>query len=225
MSWAPAQRPDVSIRPVATPTLPVEFRGIAFYFLTLKPGERVSFASYYRLPEPRVLRTDMAVTGKGRFRGEKCFEVERHTYDEAGKLTARSLFYLALTEREVRWLLRIRRNPGEDVNAVEPTATFPRHLATGLKWGHRTVGPIVDVVINGNSFRCLEIESVTPLDPHLNRLYIDLAGRQVYNHRYLRTDAPKPFAIPADAETLSHGNMRYASYYEDFPDFALRPRA
>ncbi|MFQ6096777.1 MAG: hypothetical protein ACE5O2_03560 [Armatimonadota bacterium] len=222
MDWVPPQKPDVLIRPVTTAVMPVDFCGIAFYFLTLEQGERASFASYYDLPEPHVLRTQMAVTGAAQFRGQECLEVERHTYDLAGNLTARSLFYVAVGRDEIRWLLRIRRNPQEPVRIEEPTATFPRRLEPGKRWAHRCVRSVVDVVINDRSWRCLEIESLTPLDPHMNLLYIATDGRQVYNRRYLRTDAPKPFPIPVEG-AISHQGMRYVLYYEDFADFALRP--
>jgi hypothetical protein len=221
MSWAPTVKPQVRVRPVGAINVRVEFSGLPYYFVSLAEGERGAFASYHELPQARLTTTDLAVIGLARFRGEECFEVERTTTTPDGTVTSRSTFYVALRENEVAWLLRIRRRPGGPTQIDEATATFPRHLEVGLEFGHRRVRGVVDVLINERPWRCIEVESVGAGDPHLTRLYVAADGRQVYNRRFLRVDAPTPYAIPHDIERLPYQGGEYVPYYEDFARFTL----
>jgi len=221
MSWAPAEKPEVRVRPVGAINVRVEFGGLPYYFVRLAEGEQGAFASYRELPELRASMTELAVVGPARFRGEECLEVQMTTTTLDEQVTSRSTFYVALREQEVAWLLRVRRRQGEPTRIDEATATFPRHLEIGLEFGHRRVRGAVDVLVNEKPWRCIEVESVGGGDPHLTRLYIDAEGRQVYNQRLLRSDAPTPYPIPPDTERLPYQGAEYVPYYEDFARFVL----
>ncbi|MGD8239312.1 MAG: hypothetical protein PVH68_12210 [Armatimonadota bacterium] len=221
MSWAPTQKPEVRVRPVGAISVHVQFGGLPYYFISLGESERGGFASYHHLPRPQVSTTELAVTAPARVRDEDCFEIQRTTTDLDGSVISQSTFYVALREHEVAWLLRIRRRPGALTRVDEATATFPRHLEVGLEFGHRRVRGVVDVLIDEKPWRCIEVESVGSGDPHLTRLYIASDGRQVYNRRLLRADAPTPYAIPHDSERLPYQGAEYVPYYEDFAQFVL----
>ncbi|MFQ5810891.1 MAG: hypothetical protein ACE5JM_14840 [Armatimonadota bacterium] len=221
MSWAPTEKPEVRVRPVGAISVRFEFSGLPYYFINLGEGEQGAFASYHDLPKPQLSTTELAVVAPARVRDEECFEIQRTTRDPDGNTTSESTFYVALREHEVAWLLRIRRRPGGQTRVDDATATFPRHLEVGLAFGHRRVRGVVDVLINDKPWRCIEVESVGSGDPHLTRLYIASDGRQVYNRRFLRADAPTPYAIPHDSERLPYQGAEYVPYYEDFARFVL----
>ncbi len=221
MSWALTEKPQARVRPVGAINVRVEFTGIPYYFINLGDGEQGAFASYHELPEPHMTTTELTVIGRAHCRGEDCFEIQRTTAAPDGRVISQSSFYLALREHQVAWLLRIRRHPGEPTRIDEATATFPRHLEVGLEFGHRRVRGVVDVLINEKPWRCIEVESVGKGDPHLTRLYIGTDGRQLYNRRFIRSDAPMPYRIPQDVEQLPYRGNNYVSYYEDFAKFVL----
>lgn len=214
-------KPQVTVQPLRIVDFVVDFTGIAHYFLNLAEDERLRFFSYYHLPQPHQIITDMAVTALAEYRGESCYEVERKSYRPDGSVHAQGTFYMALRAAEVAWLLRVRRRPGEVVTIEEPTATFPRHLATGMRWEHRRVSGAVELAIGDRRWQCLEVQSHASRDAHFTKLYIDSEGRQVHSHRHIRRDAPAAFPIPQDAPTISHRGFEFVSYYEDFADFAL----
>jgi len=213
-------KPEVSVQPLATVSLVVDFTGIAHYFLSLAEGQRARFFSYFHLPQPHQVVTEMAVTGLAQFRGERCYEVDRKSYRPDGSLHTAGTFYLSVREAEVAWLLRIRRSPGQIISIEEPTATFPRHLRPGMRWEHRRIHGAVELTIGDNRWQCLEVQSHASRDAHLTKLYIGSDGRQIHSHRYIRKDAPAAFAIPQDAPTIAHRGFEFVSYYEDFADFA-----
>jgi hypothetical protein len=221
MTWAPIEKPEVRVRPVGAINVRVTFNGLAYYFIDLAEGAQGAFASYRQLPGPDVSTTELAVVAPARFRDEDCFEIARTSATARGDVTSRGTFYVALREHEVAWLLRIRRREGRPTRVEEATATFPRHLEVGLEFGHRRVRGVVDVLINDRPYRCLEVESVGGGDPHLTRLYIDAEGKQIYNRRFLRADAPTPYSIPHDAERLPYQGAEYVPYYEDFAKFVI----
>jgi hypothetical protein len=221
MEVAIPPKPEVQVRKLMAGDLAVSFVGVPYYFVELVEGAAGRFYSYYSLPHEYALLTQMQVLRTAEVRGELCLEVERVTYAADGSVYRSSTYFLAVRPQEVAWRLRVRRNPNEPVQIEEPTAVFPRQLRAGLKWAHRRVTGLVDLSVNGRSFHCLEVESSASKDPHLTRLYVGVDGRQVYNRRWLRTDAPTSYDIASGAPVLMHRGWQFVPYYEDFAEFAL----
>ncbi len=214
-------KPEVQVKRLMAGDLAVSFASVPYYFVQLVEGAHGTFYSYYELPHEYALVTEMRVVRGAEVRGEACLEVERVSYAADGTTYRSCTYFLALRAEEVAWKLRVRRNPDEPVQIEEPTSTFPRTLRAGAKWAHRRVTGLVELTLDGRVFRCLEVESSASRDPHLTRLYVATDGRQVYNRRWLRTDAPTPYTIPPAAKVTRHRGWQFVPYYEDVADFAL----